>query len=153
MACIIISSHPSYVSFRYTSDLPQSPARGFSFLADAVTVIFLHHNLTNRMFEENLVRLGFSWSVSYIQVKSISPHEKSFAVGKSGPHATFNLFFSWVGLALGWGVRRFRNNIYTFSNPTEFGKSQNILFRSLEGAEAAPVRNHGMSAPPTAGQL
>ena len=74
-------------------------------------------------------------------------------MGKNAPSATFNLFFSWVGLALGWGVRRFRNNIYTFSNPTEFGKSQNILFRSLEGAEAAPVRNHGMSAPPTAGQL
>ena len=24
-------------------------------------------------------------------------------------------------MALGWGVRRFHNNIYMFSNPTEFG--------------------------------
>ena len=36
-------------------------------------------------------------------------------MGKSGPNATFNLFFSWVGLALGWGVRRFHNDIlYVF---------------------------------------
>ena len=36
-------------------------------------------------------------------------------------------FFS-VGLALGWGVRRFHNDIYIYmyvsSNPTDFGKSQ-----------------------------
>ena len=44
-------------------------------------------------------------------------------MGKSGPIATFNnLIFLWVGLALGWGVRRFHNNIYMFPNPTEFGK-------------------------------
>ena len=48
-------------------------------------------------------------------------------MGKSGPNATFKTYFSWVGLALGWGIRRFHNNIYSeymFSNPTEFGKSQ-----------------------------
>ena len=39
---------------------------------------------------------------------------------KSGPNAAFKPMFSWVGLALGWGVRRFHNNIYTLSNPTEF---------------------------------
>ena len=39
-------------------------------------------------------------------------HEKLFAVGKSGPSATFLPIFSWVWLALGWGVRRFHNNIY-----------------------------------------
>ena len=32
--------------------------------------------------------------------------------------------FSWVGLALGWGVRRFHDNIYMFPNSTEFGISQ-----------------------------
>ena len=33
-------------------------------------------------------------------------------------------YFSWVGLALGWGVRRFHNNIYVFPDPTELGQSQ-----------------------------
>ena len=37
-------------------------------------------------------------------------------MGKSGPTATCNLNLSWVGLALGWGVRRFHNNIYMFSS-------------------------------------
>ena len=40
--------------------------------------------------------------------------------GKRGPNATVYPKFSWVGLALGWGVRRFQNNVYIFSNPTEF---------------------------------
>ena len=43
---------------------------------------------------------------------------------KNGPIATFDLFFLRVGLALGWGVRRFHDNTYMFSNPTEFGESQ-----------------------------
>ena len=44
----------------------------------------------------------FSWSVSYI--KSIPTHEILFAEGggKGGPSATFNLFFSWVGLGWPW---------------------------------------------------
>ena len=47
-----------------------------------------------------LVGLSFLWSVSYI--KSIPTHETVFAVGNSGPNATFNLFFyglgwPWVG--------------------------------------------------------
>ena len=45
-------------------------------------------------------------------------------MGKSGPNATFNLFFLGVGVALGWGVCRFHNDVYMFSNPTEFSKSQ-----------------------------
>ena len=48
------------------------------------------------MLAENLVRLGFLQSVSCI--KPILTHEKLFAVGKSGPNATFNLIF----LGLGW---------------------------------------------------
>ena len=48
------------------------------------------------MFAENLVGLGLLLSVSYI--KSIPTHEKVFAVGKSGPNATFDL----ICLGLGW---------------------------------------------------
>ena len=48
------------------------------------------------MFAENLIGLGFFWSVSYI--KSIPTHEKVLAVGESGPNATFHLIF----LGLGW---------------------------------------------------
>ena len=51
--------------------------------------------------------------------------------------------FSWVGLALGGGVRRFHNNIYMFPNPTEiwyfeyiastlqYGKKKNIVIDVL----------------------
>ena len=63
-----------------------------------------------RVFVENLVRLGFFEAGSY--VKLIATHEKLFAVGKSGPNATFNLVFLGLGSALGWGVRRFHHNIY-----------------------------------------
>ena len=52
--------------------------------------------LTIRVFAENLVGLGFLESVSYIE--PIPTHENLFAVGKSGPTATFNLIF----LGLGW---------------------------------------------------
>ena len=48
------------------------------------------------VFAENLVGLGFLYSVSYI--KPIPTHEKIIVVGKSGPNATFHLFF----LGLGW---------------------------------------------------
>ena len=57
-----------------------------------------------RVFAGNLFGLGFLQHVSCI--KPIPNHEKIFAVGKSGPNATFNANFSWVGLALGRGVRR-----------------------------------------------
>ena len=49
-----------------------------------------------RVFAENLVGLGFLYSVSYI--KSILTHEKIFAVGKGTQTPLFNLFF----LGLGW---------------------------------------------------
>ena len=58
----------------------------------------------------------------------------------------FYLFFSWVGLALAWGVLRFPNNIYMFSNPKKLGKSQtryyfysnglHISIRALPGTAA-----------------
>ena len=53
-------------------------------------------------------------------IKPIPIHEKLFAVGKSGPNATFatfNLSFLWVG------VCRFHTNFFVF-NPTEFGRLQ-----------------------------
>ena len=40
-----------------------------------------------------------------------------FAVGKSGPNATFNLIFLGLGWPWGWGVRRFHDITYMFSNP------------------------------------
>jgi len=66
-------------------------------------------------------------------IKSIPTHEKRFAVGKSGPNATLNLLFSWVGLALAWGVRQFHINsiIDMFFNPTKFGKWQDTLLMYL----------------------
>ena len=58
--------------------------------------------------------------------------------------ATFNLFFffllGWVGLGLG-GVRRFHNNIYIFSNPTEFGCISHPIYRCYDMlAVCLPVR-------------
>ena len=57
------------------------------------------------MFAEILVEDRFIESVSYI--KPIPSQEKIFAVGKSGPNATFNLFFlgsgwPWVGEFVGF---------------------------------------------------
>ena len=49
-----------------------------------------------RVFAEYFGWVGFLQSVSYI--KPILTHEKLFAVGKSRPNTTFNLFF----LGLGW---------------------------------------------------
>ena len=71
---------------------------------------------TNRVFVDNLIALGFVSSVSYTSKYIINPNlRKIFAVGKSG---TFNVIFLVVGFGHGWGVRRFHNNIYMFSNPT-----------------------------------
>ena len=61
--------------------------------------------LTTRLFADNFAGLGFLQSVSYI--KSIPTHDKIFAVGKSGPTATFNLNFlglgwPWVGESVGF---------------------------------------------------
>ena len=79
-----------------------------------------------RVFAENLIGLGVLYLVVSFLYK-INPNPRAIICGgkKSGPKATFNLSFHWVGLALGWVVRRFHNIcIYMFSNPTEFGKPQ-----------------------------
>ena len=78
----------------------------------------------NTVFAENLVGLGLLHSVSYI--KSIPTHENYLLWKKSGPNATFNLFFlglgwSWVGEFVGFITRIIC--LYVF-NPTEFGKWQ-----------------------------
>ena len=63
----------------------------------------------NRVLPDNLVGLGFLYSVSY--VKSFPTHEKIIAVGKSGPNATFSVFF----LGLGWPwVGEFVGSIIVF---------------------------------------
>ena len=67
-----------------------------------------------------MVGLGFLYLVVCFLYRTNPNPRKLFAVGKSGPNATFTPNFSWVGLALGWGVRRFHNNIDIFPNPTEF---------------------------------
>ena len=65
---------------------------------------------------ENLVGLGFLQSVSH---NKTNPNKrKIICCGEKAQNATFNLNFPWVGLALGWGVRRFHNNIQMFSIPT-----------------------------------
>ena len=66
----------------------------FLFLLLLVFVLVLVFG--TRVFGDNSVVLGLLQSVSYI--KPIPTHEKIYAVGKSGPNATFNLFF----LGLGW---------------------------------------------------
>ena len=74
------------------------------------------------VFAENLVGLGFLYSVSYI--KPIPTQEKIFAAGKSGPNVTFNRIF--IGLGWPW-VGEFVGFIIIFTRfPTQqnFGKSQ-----------------------------
>ena len=76
----------------------------------------------NMVFAEN-----FGW-VRFLVVcflyKTIPNPRKPFAVGKKVAQLPLLTYFSWAGLALGWGVQRFHNNIHIVSDPTEFGKSQ-----------------------------
>ena len=60
-----------------------------------------------KAFAENLPGLGFL-VVCFLYKANPSP--RLFAVGKSGPNAAFNLIFLGLGLALGWGVRRFHSD-------------------------------------------
>ena len=75
------------------------------------------------MFFLPLSYLGGFLVVCFLHKINPNPRKNYLAVrGKSGPECPFfQAYISWVGLALGWGVRRFRNNIYIFSNPTEIG--------------------------------
>ena len=59
-----------------------------------------------------IIRLGW---VS----RSLFPTEnQSQPWGEKWPKCRFEPNFSWAGLALGWGVRRFHNHIRMFSKPT-----------------------------------
>ena len=76
-----------------------------------------------RLFAENSVWVGFLVVCYLYKIKS-QPAKKYFCCErKSGPPQLLLLasFFLGVGLALGWGVRRFHDNIHVFSNPTESG--------------------------------
>ena len=67
---------------------------------------------------KKLVGVGFSQSVSY--TKPIpTPRNIICCVGTKMAQMPL-LTYLWVGLASGWGVRRFHNNIHMFSNPTYF---------------------------------
>ena len=68
------------------------------------------------MFAENQVGLGSCSLIPW--AKSVPTHEKCFCLGKNVAQMPLLTFFSWVGLTLGWGVRRFRSNICMFPNPT-----------------------------------
>ena len=75
----------------------------------------------NSTFSQGLRRIlvgsGFLQSVSYIKPTATKPR-KIICCGKKWPKCHFQPDFSWVGLALGWGVCRFHDNIYMLSNPT-----------------------------------
>ena len=94
--------------------------------------MFAENFSKNRVFADNLVGLGFLQPVSYI--KPLPTHEKLFAVWEKLAQMPLltQCFLGWV-VALGWGVRRFHNNIYMFSNPTGFGISPNTLVVILPG--------------------
>ena len=74
-------------------------------------------DITNPVFAENLIGLGYLWPVSYTKPTPI--HEKTILLWeKVAQMPTLASNFSWVGLlAFGWGVRRFHNNSCIFSNP------------------------------------
>ena len=69
-----------------------------------------------RVFAEKFGWVGFL-VVCFLYKINRNPREIIFW-GKKGHKCHFLTYFSWVGLALGWGVRRFHNNICMFSNPT-----------------------------------
>ena len=66
--------------------------------------------------------VGFHVACFLYKIKSQTTKNYLLLWEKSGPNATFNLIFLWVG----WPrVGEFHENIYMFSNPTEkLGKSQ-----------------------------
>ena len=69
--------------------------------------------------------------VCFLYKTSPNPR-KIICSGKTWPKCLFNLVFSWVGLALGWGVRRYHNNIPTVSSPTKFDRWQTTYLKSWE---------------------
>ena len=79
---IKISDVSQYITFDILQSIEKQASIGYRIKKIELT-IKLSIYCINRVFAENLVGLGFLQSVSYI--KSISTHEKIFAVGKSDP--------------------------------------------------------------------
>ena len=73
------------------------------------------------------IRVEFSCGLFPLQNKSQPTKNYLLWEKKVAQMPLLTHFFSWVGLALVRGVARFHNNIYMFSNPIEFGESQNTL--------------------------
>ena len=94
-----------------------------------------------RLFAENSVWVGFL-VVCYLHKINPNRQNKYLLWEKVAPKCHFSPNFSWVGLALGWGVRRFHDNIHVFSNPTEFSISQipYWLMQGGRGGEAGDGR-------------
>ena len=89
-----------------------------------------------RVFLEKFGWVGFL-AVYFLYQINPKPLQNYVLWGKKWPpDATFNLLlrsnnsFSWFGLALGWGVRRFhiKSNISVFFNPTQLGIWQTPYF-------------------------
>ena len=82
-----------------------------------------------RGFAENSVGFGFLVVCFLYKINrtNLNPR-KITCCGKKkrgAQNATFSPIFSWGWVRLGlWGVRRFHDNIYMFSNPTEVGKNR-----------------------------
>ena len=80
-----------------------------------------------RVFAENLTGFGVL-RVCFLYKTNPNPRKKSFCCGKRRPKCHFSTeLFSGVGLALGWGVRRFHNNIYIVSEPSRIWYIANTL--------------------------
>ena len=112
------------------------------------------HCWNSRVFAGNLVALGFLQSVSYI--KPIMTHENLFAVGKSGPNATFNLPIFFWGLGWPWvgDVDGFilificfptQHNLVYRKHPTQCRCQKCRCWKHL--AESVPDMSHSVLAP------
>ena len=67
------------------------------------TVACSHGFMNIGVFAENLVGLGFLWSVSYqVYINKVPTHEKRFAVGKSDLNDVFNLSILGLGHSMSW---------------------------------------------------
>ena len=93
------------------------------------------------------VRFLLDFFVCTPYMKSIPTHEKLFAVGNSGPNATFNLIFLGLGWPLGWcRVARCMERDARFaagleSSFSSFGETSLVVLthrcQMLNGGEAA----------------
>ena len=84
----------------------------------------------SRVFAGSLVLGWVSCSLFFLYKTDPDPRKKYLLWEKRGLNATFWPNFSWVGLALGWRVRRFHHDIYIcFPTQQKCGKSQTPYYR------------------------